>query len=195
MSYMQLLFMVYRNPAQFADELKSKPAPRWGFAAALQRALMDSLFIYLPVYFLGRIPHTASNLSFISTENYYGALVIIAPPVLLTIWLTSSSVIHLILKLSGKKSDFDQILNINGFTALAIGSVIIVWDLFWIIAGGVDQYFLGISHLVIDIWSVVITTIALNRILGTPVWLGVVLSFVGLAISLPFAVMFMRSPL
>jgi len=60
---------------------------------------------------------------------------------------------------------------------------------------GMNQYTLGISHLVIDIWAIVITTIALKRILSVPVWFGLILSIIGIAVSLPLAIMFMRSPI
>ena len=194
MNYFKLWLTAYINPKKFADELATKPAPNWGFIAALQRGLMDSLFIYLPVYLLGRIPPTPSNLSFLSTENYYGALIFLAPIVLIIEWLISSSLMHLILKLSSKRSDFDQILNISGFVALAIGTVLILWDAMWLIIGGMNQYTLGISHLIIDIWAIVISIIALKRILDVPVWLGIVLNIIAIAVSLPLAIMFMRSP-
>ena len=64
----------------------------------------------------------------------------------------------------------------------------------WLIIGGMNQYALGISHLSIDIWAIAISTIAFKRILNVPVWLGIVLSIIGIAVSLPFAIMFMRSP-
>ena len=38
-------------------------------------------------------------------------------------------------------------------------------------------------------------TIGLKRILGVPVWLGALLSLLGIPIALPFGIMFMRSPL
>jgi hypothetical protein len=195
MNYIKLWLTAYVNPNRFADELKTKPAPQWGFFAALQRGLMDSLLTYLPVFLLRRIPPTPSNLSFIPAESYYGALIWLGPIVLLAIWLISSSLIHLILKLSSKRSDFDQILNISGFTALAVGSIIILWDGLWLIIGGMNQNTLGISHLVIDIWAIIITTVALKRILSVPAWLGIILSIIGIAVSLPFAIMFMRSPI
>ena len=195
MNYVTLWLTAYINPIRFADELRKKPAPQWGFVAALQRGLMDSLLTYLPVYLLGRTPPTPSNLSFIQTESYYGALIFLAPIVLLVIWLTSSSVTHLILKLSLRRSDFDQILNISGFTALVVGSIIVLWDGLWLIIGGMNQYTLGISHFVIDIWAIVINTIALKRILNVPVWFGIILSIIGIAVSIPFAIMFMRSPI
>ena len=195
MNYIKLWFTAYVSPRRFADELNKIPGPRWGFFAALQRALMDSLLIYLPVYLLGRVPPTPSNLSFIPTEQYYGALIIIAPLVLIAEWLLSSSLMHLILKLSKKESDIDKLLNISGFTALAIGSVIIIWDAFWLIVGGQNQYSMGISHLIIDIWAIAITIIALKRNLNVPIWLGIILNIAGIAVSLPLAIMFMRSPI
>ena len=195
MNYVTLWLTAYINPIRFVDELSTKPAPQWGFFAALQRGLMDSLLTYLPVYLLGRTPPTPSNLSFIPTENYYGALIFLAPIVLVAIWLISSALTHLILKLSYKRSDFDLILNISGFTALVVGSIIILWDGLWLMIGGMNQYTLGISHLVIDIWAIVITTIALKRILSVPVWFGLILSIIGIAVSLPLAIMFMRSPI
>ena len=195
MNYVTLWLTAYINPIRFVDELSTKPAPQWGFFATLQRGLMDSLLTYLPVYLLGRIPPTPSNLSFIPTENYYGALIFLAPIVLVAIWLISSALTHLILKLSYKRSDFDLILNISGFIALVVGSIIILWDGLWLIIGGMNQYTLGISHLVIDLWAIVITTIALKRILGVPVLFGLILSIIGIAVSLPLAIMFMRSPI
>src|SRR4030042_4995183 len=194
MNYVKLWLTAYINPRRFADELRIKPAPQWGFFAALQRGLMDSLFTYLPVYLLGRIPPSPSNLSFIPTENYYGALIFLGPIVLLAIWLISSSLTHLILKLSSIRSDFDQILNINGFITLVVGSIIILWDGLWLTIGGMNQNTLGISHLIIDIWAIIITIIALKRILDVPVWLGIVLNIIAIAFSLPLAIMFMRSP-
>jgi hypothetical protein len=50
MNYIKLWLTAYINPRRFADELRTKPAPKWGFFAALQRGLMDSLFTYLPVW-------------------------------------------------------------------------------------------------------------------------------------------------
>jgi hypothetical protein len=195
MSYVKLWFTAYINPRKFSDELTTAPAPAWGFFAALQRSVMDSLLIYLPIYLLGRIPPTPSYLSFIPTEKYYGALIFLTPIILLAEWLLSSSLMHLILRLGKRQSDFDKILNISGFVALAIGTVLIAWDALWFMIGGMTQYSLGISHLIIDIWAIAITTIALKRILKVPVWLGLLLNIIGIAVSMPFAIMFMRSPL
>jgi hypothetical protein len=141
------------------------------------------------------VPPTPSYLSFIPNEKYYGALIVLGPIILLAEWLLSSSLMHLILRLGKRSSDIDQVLNISGFAALAIGTVLVLWDAVWLLVGGMNQYGLGISHLIIDVWAVAITTIALRRTLRVPIWLGILLNIVGMIVSMPFAIMFMRSPL
>jgi len=120
--------------------------------------------------------------------------VVIAPLVLLAQWLLTTALMHLILRLSKQKSDFDVLLNLTGFIILAIGAVIVVWDAIWIVVGGMNQYSLGISHLLIDLWAIAIGTIALRRIFDVPVWLGIFLNILAIIASLPLAIMFMRSP-
>ncbi|MFX1355254.1 MAG: hypothetical protein ACFFGP_14970 [Promethearchaeota archaeon] len=195
MSFVRVWFAGYYNPARMIEALRSKPAPRWGFYAQLLRAAMDSLLLYLPVAIMGRVPPTPSNLSFIPTERYYWHLIWLSPLVLGAEWLLGSAFTHVALRLTGRHSDFDQILNIMGFAALVVGASLIVWDWVWFSLGGVDQYFLGTSHLVIDLWGVVIGAIGLKRMLGVPTWLGALLSLLGIPVALPLAIMFMRSPL
>jgi len=144
---------------------------------------------------MGRIPPTPSNLSFIPTDQYYWGLIWLSPLVLGAEWLLGSAFTHIVLRLSGRPSDFDQILNIVGMATIVVGAFVLVWDWAWFALGGVNQYFLGISHLVISLWATVIATIGLKRILGVPVWLGALLSLLGIPIALPFGIMFMRSPL
>jgi len=195
MSYLALWADVYRNPIRFADSLPSKPAPAWGFLAALQRALMDSILLYLPLFLIGRVPPERSYVSFIPDKLYYGTLIGLSPIVLLAEWLLAAATMHLILRLMSRRSDFDQILNITGFVGLGIGSVLLLWDWSWLLIGGMNQYWLGISHLLIDVWGIVVTIISFMRILQVPISLGIVLNLVGIAVAMPFAIMFMRSPL
>jgi hypothetical protein len=166
--YINLWFTAYVKPGRFAARLESKPAPLWGFLASLQRALMDSLLLYLPAALLGPVPPEPSYLSFIADEHYYFALVGLAPPVLIAEWLLGGAVIYMILRACRFKSGFDQILNITGFITLMIGTVLLAWDWIWIavvsIGGGtagsgINQYWLGISHLVIDLWGVALAAV------------------------------------
>ncbi len=194
MSFLRVWATGYFHPIQFIEHLRSKPAPQWGIFASLLRGALDSLLIYLPVSLMGRVPPTPSYLSFVPTERYYFALIWIGPFVLLAEMLMGSVVIHVLLRLMGRHSDIDQIININGMSALIVGAVLIPWDWAWSALGVADQYFLGISHLVIALWAVAIMAVGLRRILSTPLWLSIVLSILIIPAGLPFAMMFMRSP-
>jgi hypothetical protein len=79
-------------------------------------------------------------------------------------------------------------------SALIVGAVLVLWDWVWFALGMANQYFLGISHLVIALWAVAIMAIGLRRILSVPLWLSIVLSILIIPVGLPFAMMFMRSP-
>ena len=185
----------YANPAKLIDGLADKPAPHWGLYGHLLRALMDSFLLYLPLYLLGRTPPTPSYVSFIATEKYYGALVWLAPIVFTAQWILQSGVMHVALRLSGRPSDLDRILNITGMGTLVVGAFLVLWDWVWIITGGMDQHWLGYSHLLIDVWGVVIVVVGLRKLLGVPVWLGIGVYILTIASAVPLAIMFMRSPI
>lgn len=128
MSFIRLWCTGYYNPVKMIEELRSKPAPRWGFYGQLLRALLDSLLLYLPVALMGRIPPAPSNISFLPTGQYYWHLIWIAPIVLGAEWLLWSAFTHVVLRLAGRRSDFDQILNIVGMATIVVGAFILVWD-------------------------------------------------------------------
>lgn len=195
MDFIRLWLTGYVNPARLVDELRERPAPHWGIYAQLVRALLDSLLVYLPVALMGRVPPTPSFLSFIPTDRYYFAEIWLAPPVLMAELLIGAAFLHVLLRLMGRASSFDQVLNLIGMSALVVGALLIPWDWAWIAIGGVDQIFLGISHLVINLWGVLIVVLGLKRMLGVPVWQGVLLNLLGIPLTLPIAMMFMRSPL
>jgi hypothetical protein len=194
MSFVRVWFTGYYNPVKLVDQLRSKPAPQWGFYGTFLRAALDSFLLYLPLALMGRFPQEPSNLAFLPTEHYYWHLIWLTPIVFGAQWFLWPAFTHVVLRFIGQRSDIDQLLNIYGMSALVVGAFLLLWDWFWFAVGGVNQYFLGISHLVIVLWSFVIETIGLKRILGVPIWLGAILSFMDLPLSIPLAIMFMRSP-
>ena len=194
MNFIQVWFIGYTNPKKFIDELRTKPAPHWGLYSTVLRGLMDSILLYLPIAIMGRKPATPSYLTILPTESYYTTLVWITPLIFLIEWLLGAAIIQTFFRLRNIPSDIDQILNITGVAGLVIGFVLLIWDWFWFFVGGVDQYFLGISHLIIDIWWFVLVVIGIKQVLGIPKWLGFaacILSFLG---AFPLAVIFMRAP-
>jgi hypothetical protein len=194
MNFIQVWFTGYVNPTRFIDALKSKPAPHWGFYAQILRSLLVSLLTYLPVALLGRTPPTPSYLTFLPTDKYYTALIWLTPLVFLVDWLLGAAVVHVLLRLCKKTSDMDQILNITGMASLVIAVVLIAWDWLWFLVGGANQYFLGISYLLIDVWWFILVVTGLKRFLGVPVWFGIGVCLLAFAASMPFAVIFMRAP-
>jgi hypothetical protein len=193
-SFTGLWWMGYLHPLRVGEALADKPAPFWGLAAQLLRVLMNSLLVYLPLTILGEVPNTPSSLSFIPTEQYYAVSVGMAPLFILGQWLLLSAIMHVTLRLLGRSSDLDQILNLTGMAALIIGAFIVVWDWLWFLLGWHNDLALGISHLVIDIWAIAITVAGLRTLLGVPVRLGIALNLLWLALGVPLAMIFMRAP-
>ena len=194
MGFIRVWLTGYWSPSKLIEELRSKTAPHWGLGAQLLRSVLVSALVYLPVHLMGRTPPTPSFLPFVPTERYYLALVWLTPVVLLAQLLMNAAVLHVLLRLLGRHSDLDQIINIIGMAALVVGAVLIPWDWAMYALGVSGQYFLGISHLVISLWAVVIEAVGLYKILRVPLGLAVVLSIITIPVGLPFAVMFMRSP-
>jgi len=191
--FIQTWLTGYYRPSLMIERLKDKPAPQWGFYGAAGRALLDSIFLYVPLSLLGRVPSTPSWLTFIPTSLYYRAEIIMAPIILLVQWLFLCSVMHLILSFSGRKSDINQIMNITGMVALVVGTILLIWDWIYIVVGLKSANLLGISHLIIDIWVIVISVKGFKKILDVPVWLGILLMLLWILLGMPFAV-FIRGP-
>lgn len=195
MVFFRVWFLGYTHPLGFIEELETKPAPQWGVHGQLVRALGVSLLYYLPLALLGRVPSMPSAIAFLPTEAYFAASIILAPLFIIAQWLLLSAVVHVILRLIGRPSDIDQILNITGMVALVVGAVLILWDWLWVFLEWQNLVLLGVSHLIIVAWAVGITTLGFKRILDVPVWLGVLLNLLWVLLGEPLGAIFMRAPM
>ncbi|MFO7633572.1 MAG: hypothetical protein R6W76_13595 [Caldilinea sp.] len=164
----------YLGPRRFTNGLKDAPAPGWGFHAVILRSMMDSLLIYLPVAVMGRQPPTPSYLTFLAADHYYFTLIWLTPLIFLTQWLLGGAVLHLVLRLRRLPGDIDRILNLTGMAGLVVATVLVLWDWFWFMAGAANQVFLGVSHLVIDLWWFVLVVAGLRQIVGGSTRLAIV---------------------
>jgi len=193
MGLLQLWFAALFHPSRAFEELKRKPAPQWGLYATLLRALFIILIWYLPLYLLGVKPSPPSYLTFVPTENYYAASMIIFPLYNVAIWLLFSAIVYVILRLGGWKSDIDQILNIGGIAGLVFQPVISLFDWIGVVLGWHSlPVVLGISHLCIDIWVIVWVAKGYNKILGLPIWLSAGLTLLVTIVNVPLAMLFLR---
>jgi hypothetical protein len=99
------------------------------------------------------------------------------------------------LRLLGRRSDLDVLLNLNGLITLVVGAPLVVWDWPWVLAGSHAYVALGVSHWVISLWGNVLSIVGLRQLLGVPLWLGLGLNVVGFFAAMPLAMVFMRAPL
>ena len=194
MRFLRIWMTGYAGPARLVDALWDCPAPLYGVLGQGLRALLDALLLYLPLSLMGRQPSTPSYLTFVPTASYYRAAVVLAPAALMVQWFFLCAVVHVVLRLSGRPSDIDQIMNVTGMAALVVGAFLVGWDWGWIAVGLDNASWLGVSHLVLDIWGMVIVVLGLKRLLGVPLWLGIVLQVIWIALGLPLAVLLMRAP-
>lgn len=194
MNFFKVWFAGYTNPKNFMDAIVSKPTPHWGLYATLIRGLMDAVLLYLPIAIMGRNPPTPSYLSLIATKSYYQTLIWLTPLIFIVQWLLGGAIIYVFLRITNQSSEIDLILNLTGMSGLVVAFILLIWDWLWFFVGGVNQYFLGLSHLIIDIWWFILVVNGISYGSGVSkahVTGACILSFVGV---FPLAIIFMRAP-
>jgi hypothetical protein len=192
MTFLQVWLSGLINPSRAFDELKSKSATIWGFWAILIRFAVTSLTTTLALYLLGRVPFETSRLTFLTMENYYAAEVFFLPVFGLAVWLLGSAIVHLVLRLARKTSDFDQILNILGMGMLIPMPVIWIWDWTMIALNWYQMTIMAISHSFFALWGVILYSIGFKRILGLRVMVAIGLSLVIAIVYISLAMIFVR---
>ena len=192
MSFLRAWFLGVINPSRMFGELKSKPAPQWGLWAVLVSSIVSSLTTFLPLYILGRVPFSRSILSILPTDQYYRAQVFFFPVFALAVWLLMSGVAHVILRLSNKEGNFDQILNIAGISGLVFMPVDWLWDWTAIALNWYQMTAMAIVHSIFALWQVVLITIGFKKILQLKPMFGAALAIVMVAVSITLATLFVR---
>ena len=192
MTFLQVWLSGLINPSRAFDEPKSKPAPMWGFWAVLIRWAVTSLTTTLALYLLGRMPFEPSYLTFLTTENYYAAEVFFLPVFGLAVWLLGSAIVHLVLRLARKTSDFDQILNILGMGMLIPTPVVWIWDWTMIALNWYQMTVMAISHSFFTLWGVILYSIGFKRILGLRALVAIGLALVITVVYISLAMIFVR---
>ncbi len=185
----------YFHPSRMVSELGEQKSPLLGFGATALRGLTLSFLLYLPLVLVGREPSMPSSLPFVRTQDYFLFLVIVAPLFFMVQWLYPSVSIYLILRLLKRPCSLHHLLNTFGLVSLVIGFVLILWDWPWIMLQSKNYMLLGMTHLAADVWAIALAAICLRTILAIRMRLAVLLSIAWVALSLPPAMLIMRSPL
>jgi hypothetical protein len=192
MNFIQVWLSGIINPIRSLDELKGKPAPQWGLIAVLTRFIPTSLIVTLPLFLLGREPFYPSYLTFLATQNYYMAQVIFLPIFGLTIWLLMSACAHVLMRLAGKESDFDLVLNIVGMGMLIPIPVVWAWDVTMIALNLYLLPVMAISHSIFQLWEASIEALGFIKLLRLRILPAVCLALIINVIYIAFAAMFIR---
>lgn len=192
MNFVQVWLLGLINPSRSFEELKSKPAPMWGFWAVVIRFVVTSLTTILALHLLGRVPFASSRLTFLATKNYYSAEIFFLPIFGLAIWLLGSAIIHVALRLARKVSDFDQILNIVGMGMLIPMPVVWLWDWTMIALNWYQMTLMAISHSIFALWGVILYSVGFKRILGLRTFLAIGLALAITVVYISLAMIFIR---
>ncbi len=192
MSFVQVWFLGLIHPTRSFEDLKGKPAPQWGLLAVLLRFIPTALLVTLPLYLLGREPFYTSSLTFLATNNYYLPQVFFLPIFGVAIWLLMSALAHVVLRLAGKGSDFDQVLNIIGMGMLIPIPVIWVWDMSMIALNWYVIPVMAVSHSIFQLWEASIEAVGFIKLLRLRAVPAICLAVIINAIYVAFAAILIR---
>lgn len=193
MDFLRIWLLGLYRPSKAIDLLAGKPAPHYGLYAMLLRGGLVSLLWYLPAALSGRLPSPLPYLTLVSAKSYFAFLIWIFPLFALGTWLMDGALTHLLLRLGGRRSEIDLILNIGGMGGLVATLPLLVFD--WanlLLSLPVPVVLWGLIHLLIDGWYIAFTVTGLRKLLGLPLWLALVLVGINFVVGIPLAALFMR---
>ncbi len=193
MNYFQLYVTAVLHPARAFDEIRSRPAPLWAFKVLLFFNLLISATSTLARYLLRQDVLMPSALTFLPDENYLLAQIFFLPIVRMAAWLLNAAVVHLSLRLAGKPSNMDQILNIAGVIYLVVMPYTFLVDWTLIALNAFDSQIVVGLHGVVDlVWSLALGVIGLRRLLGIETKLALTVSLIGSAVGMPLLALLAR---
>jgi hypothetical protein len=165
-TFLRLWLVGIYNPVRFAEELKATPAPLWGFAAVAIRFFGTTLIAGVLALVFHMRPFQPSSLTFLPTEVYYRYQLFFMPVFGLAVWLLMSAVAHTAMRLAGKRSDFDLVLNIVGLGMLIPMPLVWLWDWTMIGLGTFTLVTMSISHSLFQLWEASVQALCFRRNLG-----------------------------
>jgi hypothetical protein len=193
MNLLELWWTGVLRPGRAFEALRARPAPAWGFRVVLVFNLIISFTTILALLLLGRLPSRPVAVTFIAPEDYYRAEIFFLPVLRLAVWLLGAAVVHLGLRLAGRGSDFDRILNIEGLGYLVVMPFILLSDWIAIALGAYQPAVLTIGHGgVALLWGILLSVCGLRTLLGVRTGLALALTLVSSAFQIPLLAIFAR---
>ena len=193
MNYFQLYVTAVLHPARAFDEIRSRPAPLWAFKVLLFFNLLISATSTPARYVLGQDVLMPSALTFLPDEQYLLAEIFFLPVVRMAAWLLSAAVVHLCIRLAGRPSNMDQILNIAGVIYLVVMPYTFLVDWTPITLNAFNSQVVVGLHGVVDLlWSLALDVIGLRRLLGIEPKLALTVSLISQVVAMPLLAVLAR---
>ncbi len=193
MNIFQLWWTATVRPRRAFAAIRRKPAPWWAFRVLLFFNLMISVASTLPRLLLGYVPLLPSWLTFLPNDRYLEAELFFLPILRMATWLLAGGVIHLGIRLSGKRSDMDRILNIAGIQYLVVLPYTFLVDWTTMALGIYEFELIAIIHGMVDlVWSVALGVIGLKVLLKLSTGMALILTLLGAAFTIPLLAVFAR---
>jgi hypothetical protein len=138
-----------------------------GLRAVLIRFTVTDALETLPLALLGRLPFRPTRLP-VPAERHYPVQSVLLPAYGLAVWLLMGSAGHLTLRLAGRTSRLDAVLNVVGLGMLVPMPPLWAADVALVAADRFRLPELGVTHLVAELWEVALFAVGLREVLDVP---------------------------
>lgn len=193
LNLLQLWWTAVVHPARAFEEVKHKPAPHWAFWVLLVFNVMISLTTNLARVLSGGEVLLPSWLTFLPDDRYLFAELFFLPVARMAIWLLGGAVVHVTLRLMGKASDIDRILQIGGVVYLVVMPYTFLVDWTTLALGVFGFGLIVYIHGIVDLlWSLTLQVIGLKVLLGLKTKLALGLVFVSTLVTFPYLAILAR---
>jgi hypothetical protein len=159
------------RPRAAFDLLVEAPAPHWGLYATLIRFVGTAMTSILVLSLLNMRPFVPPYVVFLDETEYYQVEVFFLPLFGIAVWLLSSALVHLILRLLRFDSSIDWVMNVIGFSLLVVMPVVWLVDWVTIAMGLYGADFTIPVHAAVSIWEMTLMAIGFRKIEGLS-WFG-----------------------
>lgn len=155
------------HPRQVMRELRDVDGIAPGLRAVLIRFLVTDVVETVPLALLGRLPFRSSRLP-VAPARHYRAQAVVLPLLGPLLWLLMGSAGHLALRVAGRKSRLDRVLNVVGL------GMLVPMPLLWAADVGliaVDRFRLpelAVTHPAVELWETALFAVGLHETLDVP---------------------------
>jgi hypothetical protein len=191
--FLRLWVQAFIKPKAAFEGLKVFPGRRSGLIATLLRFGITALTSILSLAMLERRPFVDPVITFIPLAQYYWFEIFFLPLFGLTAWWLSGWLVSVVLRLRGVKASRGWILNVIGFSLLAVMPVVWVLDWTTIALGVYGASFTIPIHALVSVWEIGLMAVGFMQIEGVSSLAAIGLgALVKVGVYIPLAAVLVR---